>query len=189
MNVEIIVITDRSGSMESIRDDVIGGFNAFLDEQKLQPGAARMTYAQFDDRYDAVYQAQPIETAQKLTRASFVPRGGTALMDAIGRTMNEQGARIDAEGWAEKVIYYIVTDGGENASREFRRDQIKTMIEQAQARGQAFIFQAANQDAFAVGASYGIAGATTQNFEASAQGTLRAYASASTMTSSLRSGQ
>lgn len=186
MKVEIICVTDRSGSMNSIKDDVIGGYNAFLADQKTVPGEARMTYTQFDDKYEIVYQARPLDIAPPLTADVFVPRGSTALMDAIGRTISEQGARIAAEGWADKVIVCIITDGGENASREFTREQIKTLIGEKQAAGWAFVFLAANQDAFAVGAGYGISGATTQNYVASAAGTAQAYASTSEMTRSLR---
>lgn len=186
MKVEIMCITDRSGSMMSIRDDVIGGFNAFLADQQTVPGEARMTYTQFDDQYEVVYEATPLALAPPLTTAVFVPRGSTALMDAIGRTISVQGARIAAEGWADKVIVCIITDGGENASREFSQAQVKALIEARQQDGWSFIFLAANQDAFAVGASYGISGATTQSFAASAAGTATAYSTTSSMTRSMR---
>lgn len=188
MKCEIICITDRSGSMASIKADVIGGFNSFLADQKTVPGEARITFAQFDDKYEVVYQATPLADAPELTSATFTPRGSTALMDAIGRTMNVQGERITKENWAEKVIVCIITDGGENSSCEFTQPQIKTMIEHAQKNDWSFIFLAANQDAFAVGAGYGISGATTANFTASAAGTAQAYASTSSMTRSIRAG-
>lgn len=188
MKCEIICITDRSGSMSGIKADVIGGFNSFLADQKTVPGEARMTFAQFDGEYELVYEAKPLSEAPELTSATFTPRGSTALMDAIGQTMNVQGARIAKENWADKVIVCIITDGGENTSREFTQPQIKTMIEHAQKNEWSFIFLAANQDAFAVGAGYGISGATTANFAASAAGTAQAYASTSSMTRSIRSG-
>lgn len=188
MKCEIICITDRSGSMTSIKADVIGGFNSFLADQKTVPGEARLTFAQFDDKYELVYEAKPLSEAPELTSTTFTPRGSTALMDAIGQTMNVQGARITKENWADKVIVCIITDGGENTSREFTQQQIKTMIEHAQKNEWSFIFLAANQDAFAVGAGYGISGATTANFAASAAGTAQAYASTSNMTRSIRNG-
>lgn len=172
--------------MGSIRNDVIGGFNTFLKDQKTVPGEARMTFTQFDEHYEVVYQAKPLSEAPELTAETFVPRGSTALMDAIGRTMNVQGERIAKEKWADKVIVCIITDGGENASHEFTQPQIKTMIEHAQKNDWSFIFLAANQDAFAVGAGYGISATTTQNFVASGAGTKAAYASTSIMTRSLR---
>lgn len=186
MNTEIIAILDRSGSMSSIVADAIGGFNTFLADQKTVPGEARMTLALFDDRFDYLYTGQPLSQAQPLNAKTFVPRGGTSLLDAIGRTLNEQGARIKADGWAEKVIVCILTDGGENSSREFRQDQIKEMVKHAEGHGWVFVFLAANQDAFAAGASYGISAGHTMAFDASAVGTQTAYASMSAMTRSLR---
>ena len=191
MNVEIICITDRSGSMWNIRADVIGGYNQFLRDQKAVPGEARMTYAQFNHEYQVLYEGIPLLDAPELNGESFVPTGGTALLDAIGRTLEKQGERIAKGKWADKVIVYIITDGGENGSKEYQLSApekgVKQMIEWAQKNGWVFIFQAANQDAFAVGATYGFAAATTQNFAATSNGTKDAYASASGMTRSLRS--
>src|SRR6266404_5447644 len=190
MNVEIICITDRSGSMNTIRADVIGGYNRFLADQKAVPGEARLTYAHFSDEYEVLYEGIPLLDAAELTEESFVPHGMTALLDAIGHTLEKQGERIAKGKWADKVIVYIITDGGENASKEYKLSApekgVKEMIEWAQKNGWVFIFQAANQDAFAVGGSYGFAAATTQNFTASSAGTRSAYASASGMTTILR---
>lgn len=186
MKTEIIAIIDRSGSMQSIRDDAIGGFNTFLAEQQAVPGEARMTLALFDDRFEYVYQGKPIDQAKQLTQETFVPRGCTAMLDAIGRALNEQGQRIKGEGWAEKVIVCILTDGHENASHEFSRDQIKTMIEHAEKHDWSFVFLAANQDAFAAGAQLGINAAHTASFDATSAGAHTAYATMSNHTRSLR---
>lgn len=185
---EILTITDRSGSMESIRNDVIGGFNRFVAEQQREPGEARLTYCQFDTLYEVVYSACPLSAVPKLTEETFVPRGSTALYDAIGRTLNEQGARIKAEGWAELVIVQIITDGAENASHEYSAEQVKAMIEHAEKHGWVFLFLAANQDAFATGRTLGISAGTTASYSADAIGTKHAYGATSAMTSSLRSG-
>ena len=104
----------------------------------------------------------------------------------IGRALNEQGQRIKGENWAEKVIVCILTDGQENSSSEFTRDQIKTMIEHAEKHGWSFVFLAANQDAFATGAQIGIAAAHTASFDATGKGTQAAYATMSDTTRSLR---
>ena len=187
MKSEIIAILDRSGSMASIVADAIGGFNTFLADQKSVPGEARMTTILFDDQYDVLYSGKPLPEAEPLNSKTFVPRGGTALLDAIGKTLNVQGARIKTDGWADKVIVCILTDGGENQSREFTRDQIKTMVQHAEGHGWSFVFLAANQDAFAAGASYGISAAHTMAFAANSIGTQSAYASMSATTRSLRS--
>jgi len=186
MKVEIIDITDCSGSMGNLRIDVIGGFNTLLADQKEVPGEARLTHIQFDHEYLVKFVGKNILDVAPLTLETYVPRGSTALLDAIGRTLNEQGKRIASEKWADKVIVCIRTDGQENASREFTRDQIKTMIEHAQAHGWTFIFSAANQDAFATGATLGISGAHTQNFAATGQGIGMSYAATSNTLRSLR---
>jgi Mg-chelatase subunit ChlD len=188
MKTEIIVITDRSGSMQSIAKDVIGGYNTFLKDQKAQPGEAKLTYAQFDDKYEVVLAGVPLATAPELTDKTFVPRGGTALLDAIGRTLNEQGARIAAEKWAELVVVCVITDGGENQSREYSRDKVKEMTKHAEANGWKFIFLAANQDAFAAAQSFGSNALYAGNFAATAQGTQGAYASTGATVRSLRAG-
>lgn len=187
MKTEIIAILDRSGSMASTIDDAIGGFNTFLTEQKAVPGEARMTVTIFDDQFDTLYQAKPIAEADALTKQTFVPRGGTALLDAIGRTLSAQQARIKGDGWAEKTIVCILTDGGENQSREFTRDMIKERITAAEKDGWSFIFLAANQDAFASGASMGINAAHTMSYVATGVGTRAAYTNMSATATSLRS--
>lgn len=186
MKTEIISIIDRSGSMSTIVNDAIGGFNTFLADQKTVPGEGRMTLALFDDKYDVLYAGKQLAEAEPLSHKTFVPRGGTALLDAIGRTLNEQGARIKNEGWADKVIVCILTDGGENQSREFTQEKVKEMVKHCESHGWSFVFLAANQDAFAAGASYGISGAHTMAFASNSAGTQTAYASMSATTRSLR---
>lgn len=186
MRVEIIDITDRSGSMSSLRNDVITGFNLLLDEQKQVDGQARLTHVQFDDEYSLRYAGSDIQIVEMLTTDTYQPRGCTALLDAIGRTLQEQGKRIALENWAEKVIVSIRTDGMENASKEYTKSKIKEMIEHAESHGWVFIFSAANQDAFTTGSSYGISGTHTQTFRATGQGVAESYAFATSTMTSLR---
>lgn len=189
MKAEIICIIDRSGSMASIASDAIGGFNRFLEDQKAVPGEAKMTIVLFDNEYLTLANAATLETVKPLTTETFVPRGGTAMLDAIGRTLTEHGKRIAEEKWAEKVIVCILTDGQENCSREYNAARIKEMIQHAEkVGGWAFVYLAANQDAFATGAQYGISEALTQNFAANAQGTAAAYAYTSAVTRNIRTG-
>jgi hypothetical protein len=187
MRVEIIDITDRSGSMADIRNDVIGGYNAMIMDQKTVPGEARLTQVQFDDRYELNFEGKNIQEVEPLTLATYTPRGTTALLDAIGRTLNEQGKRIASENWAEKVVVCIRTDGHENASKEYKLEQVKQMILHAQAHGWTFIFSAADQDAFAAGAAYGINAAHTSGYDKSdPHGTMRSYAGLSASLTSIR---
>lgn len=186
MKTEIIVITDRSGSMSSIASEVIGGYNNFIEEQRKVPGEARVTFTQFDDKYEVVYAGKPLAEVPKLDSATFVPRGMTALLDAIGKTLNDQGARIAADKWADLVIVCILTDGGENSSHEFNPDRVKEMTRHAEAHGWKFVYLGANQDSFAVVQGLGMQNAITQNFAANSAGTVAAYASTSASVRGLR---
>lgn len=186
MKTEIIVITDRSGSMGSIANDVVGGFNRFLKDQQAQPGEARMTYTQFDSQYEVVYTARDIQAAEMPV---FVPRGSTALFDAIGRTLNEQGERIAKDKWAELVVVCIITDGEENSSKEYTRERIQEMVKHAEANGWQFLFLAANQDAFTAARDFGSAAKYAGNFQANSAGVAMAYTATSATVSAMRSGE
>lgn len=189
MKVEIVCVLDRSGSMSSIRDDAIGGFNAFLSEQKAIPGEAKLTLALFDNQYEVVHDATDIAAVPELTAETFVPRGMTALYDAVGRTIDAIGARLSkAVVKPEKVIFVILTDGEENASREYTQARTAEMIKhQTEKYGWEFVFLAANQDAFSAGAKLNIRAETTANFAADSIGTQSAYTYASNVTRTLRS--
>jgi len=184
VKTEIIVVTDRSGSMASIREDANGGFASFIEEQKKVEGEARVTQIMFDDRIETQYEAKPLSEVPPL---NLEPRGTTALLDAIGSALNVQGKRIHDEGWADLVIVTIITDGGENASKEYTAEQIKAMIQHAEKHNWKFVFLAANQDAFQTGAQYGINPQFTRNFAANSVGTMTAYQDMSTSVASLRS--
>lgn len=139
----IVMILDKSGSMESMRSDVIGGFNTFLDEQKQEGDNAELTMIQFDTRYDVKYVCKPLSEVQPLTPADYVPGGSTALLDAVGRAINEVGADLARRAEAErpnKVFVGIFTDGQENSSKEFNKAQIKEMIEHQQTK-YSWVFQ------------------------------------------------
>jgi len=158
--VDIVVVLDRSGSMAAGIDDTIGGFNTFLDEQKRAEGLARLTLTQFDHEYEIVYEREDIAKVPPLDRSTYVPRGRTALLDAIGRTISVVGARVASETVADqpwKVVFVIITDGQENASREFNRARVLEMIrKQEKEGGWEFVFLAANQDAIAEAGLIGI---------------------------------
>jgi hypothetical protein len=187
MKTEIIAIQDRSGSMAPLHRDVVGGYNTFLAEQRAVPGEARITCVQFNDEVRTLYQALPLSEVKDMGAADYLPTGSTALLDAIGSTLTAQAERIAAEGWAELVIVHINTDGEENASHQYTLEQVKTMITHAQDKGGwVFLFQAANQDAFAAGGKYGISAATTSNFAATGAGLRGAYGAMSMSVTNLR---
>lgn len=174
---EIIIVVDRSGSMSSICEDAQGGINNFISEQKEVEGGANLTLVEFDTEYDVVHNRADI---QSVSDYLLVPRGMTALNDAIGTAINTVK---DPEG---KVIVVIVTDGGENSSREYTGSDVKDLIEAKTADGWEFVFLAANQDAIKTGGSLGIDAARSVNYVADAEGAQFAYAAASTLTKGLR---
>ncbi len=182
---DITMVIDRSGSMSSIRTDAEGGINTFVDSQKSEPGEALLTLVQFDTEYEFVHKGLPISSAPPF---KLVPRGSTALLDAVGRAINETGARLSAMEEAQRpglVVFVIVTDGAENSSKEFTRDKIRQMIEHQQSvYNWQFTFLAANQDAFAEAASMGIAQAGTANF--AGENVVMAYAATAKKMSRMR---
>lgn len=141
--------------MESCRDDTIGGFNSFLREQQAMGGT--LSLIQFDHEYQVTYASKPIGDVEPLTTETFKPRGSTALLDAIGRTIKETMAPTPS------VV--ILTDGLENASREYTKAHIKDLIEQKTKDGWTFAYLGANQDAFAEASSMGIAPGCTMNYD------------------------
>lgn len=128
---EIVAIIDRSGSMASLVDDTIGGFNTFVQEQKKGTGKALLSLYQFDNYYQTDYEAKDINEVVPLDGSSYVPRGGTALFDAVARTVNAVGhrlARTPEDKRPGTVIFLIITDGQENASREFSQNAVRDMV-------------------------------------------------------------
>lgn len=150
-------LLDRSGSMQSIRSDIEGGFDAFIEQQRRQPGECTVSLAQFDNRYDVIYTARPLAEVPALT---LTPRGSTAMLDAIGRSVTDLGARLAALPQPQRpgtVIVVIMTDGLENASQEWTYDGVRSLItQQEQVYSWVFLYLGADQDAIAVGARMGI---------------------------------
>jgi uncharacterized protein YegL len=185
----ISVVLDRSGSMASCLKDTIGGFNQFLKTQKELEGEATMTLVQFDDQYEMLMDMVPITNASELNDKTYVPRGWTALLDAIGRTINSVEFKIaEKDEKPEKVIFVIITDGEENKSREFNREQIMKMIDAHRSENKwEFVFIGANQDAIKAGGDIGVRAASSLNYVATSAGTTDMYASLTKCMTSYRS--
>jgi hypothetical protein len=178
----ISFLLDRSGSMRSVASDTIGGFNQFLSSQKGAPGRATFTLAQFDDVYEPVGSPMMnIAYVRDLTGQTFSPRGSTALLDGIGRLIEETGAgltRMPEEARPAKVVFVIQTDGEENASTRFNLAQINSMIAHQREKYQwEFVFLGANQDAIATASKMSIGRGTTMTYAANHAGTHSAYTS------------
>jgi Mg-chelatase subunit ChlD len=187
---DITIVLDRSGSMQAIRSDTIGGFNSFLADQRKIPGKARLTVVQFDHEFETVFQGRDIHEPFLLTEETFVPRGNTALYDAMGRAIADAGsrfARLSESLRPKRVIFVVITDGAENASTEYSRARVAAMVkDQRETYNWEFVFIGANQDAVTKGAEIGIAIAA--NFVADASGTSTAFANVSRGIANYRSG-
>ncbi|KAA0115071.1 vWA domain-containing protein [Mycolicibacterium sp. P9-22] len=153
----IAFLLDRSGSMQSIKSDVVGGFDAFLTEQRAGDGDCRVTLAQFDDEYEVVYHALPVNEVPAL---ELNPRNSTALLDSMGKLITDTAAEIAALAEDDKpgsVIVAIMTDGMENSSHEWSRPAIKSLVEQQTNQfGWEFLYMGADQDAVEVGRDLGV---------------------------------
>ena len=153
----IYFLLDRSGSMQSIKPDIEGGFAAFVDEQRRGPGECRATLAQFDDVYEVVYADRPVADVPPL---DLQPRNMTALHDAMGRLITDTGSKLAALPESRRpgtVIVAIMTDGLENASKEWTGTSIKALVsQQTNAFNWTFMYMGADQDAVEVGTSLGI---------------------------------
>ena len=187
---EIICVLDRSGSMSTIIDDAIGGFNTFIESQKILPGSAKISIVLFDDQYDLIESGVDINESKKLNESIYVPRGMTALLDAVGKTINDVGARLsktEEDEKPEKVLFAILTDGAENASKAFTKEKVNEMIEhQKNTYKWDFVFLAANQDAIQSGTALGVNATSCMCFNATSKGTRGAYSDLATYATSYR---
>jgi hypothetical protein len=175
-----VIIVDRSGSMQSIKDDAEGGIAQFAAEQKALPGKATVSLYEFDTEHDTVCSFIPLDQMRPYT---LVPRGGTALLDGVGFAITSEGvklAKMPADARPGKIFVVVATDGGENRSREYSKAQIRDMTAEQQSKyGWKFVYLGAKQDAFAEAGGMGIGGQSSMNYAANSRGTRHAYAAAS----------
>lgn len=187
---EIAFILDRSGSMDSVADAAIEGFNHFLRDQQDAPGLARLTLVLFDDEYLVPVRSLPVAEVVPLDRETYVPRNTTALLDAIGRTIDELGNRLSQTPEAERpgtVVVAILTDGLENASTRYSwQDISKRIRHQTDFYKWQFLFLGANQDAIATAAQISISAQNSATYAADAIGTRSSHRSTSRKVRGLR---
>lgn len=187
---EIVFILDRSGSMSSLVEDTIGGFNTFIENQKKEKGEALLTTVLFDHDYELLHDGLNLQSVKPLTNKEYYPRGTTALLDAVGRTINTIGDRLNntpEEEKPSKVIFVITTDGQENSSKEFTRSQIKDMVKhQTEKYDWQFIFLGANIDAVSTAEGFGISGQFASNYTANTMGTRSVYETMSNVVADYR---
>lgn len=180
---QIVVVLDRSGSMDRISTPTVEGLNSFIKEQRNAKGDATMTLVQFDHEYQIDYTAKPINEVKDLINGeTFRPNGTTALFDAVGKTINDLNTTDD-------VVFVIITDGHENASRTYNQTQVFGLIEEKKKMGWNFLFLGANQDAIKAGASMGIAASNSVNYNATVDSVNTLYSNVSAKVSSFRSAK
>jgi hypothetical protein len=188
----IAIVLDRSGSMESCKESTVAGFNEFIRTQREIPGEATVKLVQFDDQYETVFD-KPLKECPELTQNTFVPRGSTALLDAQGRTIVELGQELAALPESErpsKVIVVTLTDGLENASKQYNLDKIGEMIrEQRDKYNWDFVFLGANQDAIATAAAMSIPLPSAMSYSTSKAGVAATMAAVSHYVGAARSGR
>lgn len=187
---EMVFILDRSGSMHGLEKDTIGGFNSMLAKQKKEKGDAFVTTVLFDNEYKIIHDRLKIKNVPEMTGKDYQVRGSTALVDAIGKTIrhianiHKYGRREDVP---ENTIFVIITDGMENASREFTSDEVKQMVEhEKQKYGWEFIFLGANIDAVETARHFGIDRDRAVNYNCDSVGTELNYEVVSDAVSQMR---
>ena len=190
---ELVFILDKSGSMSGLESDTIGGFNAMLTKQQKQEGEATITTVLFDDRYEILHDRLNLQAVRPISEREYFVEGSTALLDAVGKTIQKivkvQKNSAEEER-AEKVMFVIITDGMENASKEYSYRKIKEMIEQQKERwGWEFIFLGANIDSEQTARELGIDQEKAVNYHADSQGIVTVYAAAAEAVCSLRSNK
>jgi len=187
---ELVFILDRSGSMSGLESDTIGGFNSMLKKQQNERGEANITTVLFDHNYEVLHDRLNIKGIKSITEREYYVAGSTALLDAVGRTIKKivNVQKRSGKGQkADNVLFVIITDGMENASRRYTLEKIKSMIDiQKEKYGWEFLFLGANIDAISTAASFGISASRAANYHADGEGTRLNFETLSMAASDLR---
>lgn len=175
---EVVFILDRSGSMSGLEDDTIGGFNSMLKKQREEEGDANVTTVLFDDEIEMLHKRVDIKEIKNITSKDYYVRGCTALLDAIGYSINFMinVQKNKKEERAKNVLFIITTDGYENASKEYSYEKIKKMITYEKERyNWQFLFLGANIDAISTARNFGISKEFASNYVSDEVGTQITY--------------
>lgn len=188
----ISMVLDRSSSMAPLTNETIAGVNKFVADQQAEPGECSFTLVQFSTDYDFTYKNVALKDAKPLTTATYRPHGWTALLDAMGRCIDETGiylASLPEHERPAKVVFVVITDGEENRSKEYTRALVAEKVKLQQEKyNWKFVFLGANMDAITVAQSYNIPVAGAANFAATARSSEALYGSFSANVSSYRGG-
>jgi hypothetical protein len=172
----IAFLLDETGSMGSVRDATISGFNEYIETVRAEHPDALLSLRLFSSRkYDKVAQLTPLSLAPRLSYDNYAPGGNTPLYDCVARLIRETEDDTHALKPAPEVLFVIMTDGEENASREFNRERIFQLISAKQESGWTFVFLGANQDAWQVGGSIGVGRGSSMTYDANAAGVVHSF--------------
>ena len=174
-SMALVFVLDRSGSMSGLESDTIGGYNSMLKKQKEKPGDVKVTTVLFDDQYEILHNGLEMKDVKPITEREYYVRGTTALLDAIGKTINKMinlQKCTPEKNRAKQVLFVIITDGMENASKEYSSNKVKSMVDfQKEKYGWEFIFLGANIDAYETAEGFGINKDRAVNYHADEKGT------------------
>ena len=175
---ELVFILDRSGSMGGLEEDTIGGFNSLIEKQKKQEGECLVTTVIFDHEIETIHDRIKLADVPVMTDKEYTVRGSTALIDAIGKTV-EHIADIHRYARPEdvpgRVMFVITTDGMENSSHMYSSDKVKKMIENKKKDGWEFLFIGANIDSVETAKHFGISEERAVNYHADKKGTSKLF--------------
>ena len=161
-DVDLVFLLDKSGSMYDVVSDTIGGFNSFIEREREKNPKTRISLVLFDTEYNVLYTRKPIDEVEELTKNEYFADGCTALLDAIGTTINRLERKVDND-----VLFVITTDGLENSSREFAKSDIRNMIAN---HNWEFLFIGADIDSYEEARGLGISRTRAANYEKSSVG-------------------
>ena len=171
---EVVFILDRSGSMEGLEADTIGGFNSMLAKQKKTEGEVLVSTVLFDHETEVLHDRVPLSEVKNMTSEEYWTRGSTALLDALGssiRHIKNVHKYAREEDKPDKTLFVITTDGMENSSHHFDYNEIKKLVEAQRESGWEFIFLGANIDAIGTASHLGIDADRAVNFHSDSIGT------------------
>ncbi len=187
---ELVFILDRSGSMQSLTDDTIGGFNSLIEKQRGEKGECFVSAVLFNNASTVLYDRVPLDKIPAMTRKDYAAQGGTALIDAIGAAIHHIGnvhKYARSEDVPQNTLFVIVTDGMENSSRHYTSDRVKQMIERQKSKyGWEFLFIGANIDAVETAQNFGISKECAVDYIADSEGTDVAYGAVCAAVSMMR---
>ncbi|MBR3504866.1 MAG: VWA domain-containing protein [Clostridia bacterium] len=190
---EMVFILDRSGSMAGLERDTIGGFNAMIERQKLEPGEALVSTVLFSNGSQVLHDRVDLRRIRPMTEKEYFVGGGTALIDAIGSAIHHIGnvhKYAREEDRPEHTIFVITTDGMENASHAYSSDEVKAMVNRQKAKyGWEFLFLGANIDAVETAAHFGIGADRAVRFHNDPRGQALNYAGVTRAVSAVRNDE